>query len=110
MKNFIKITGCLVILCGSGTGILRADGQSAPAEAKKVSEAQFDKRLPPVLPGEELSDGKNTMKVWSTTGPVPVAQPPQPWNQNSNQGTVNYGQTGSVGVIIDRRDEYARPK
>ena len=60
----------------------RADGEGRQAvkpapTPNQASDASFDKRLPPVLPGEELSDGGRTMKVWSTAGPVPAATPPE---------------------------------
>ena len=66
---------------------------------KNGSDATFDKRLPPVLPGEEVNDGNRKMKVWSTAGPVPVAPQPEPWNPKSS----NKLESGSVGVIVDRR-------
>lgn len=67
--------------------------------AEKRADAQVDRRLPPVYPGEEVSDGKKTIKVWSTSGPVPVNRPaaaPQPFDQNV-QGT------GPISVIVDER-------
>jgi hypothetical protein len=39
------------------------------------SAASFDKRLPPVVPGESHPDGRQEMNIWSTSGPVPVPRP-----------------------------------
>jgi hypothetical protein len=66
------------------------------------SDASFDKRLPPVLPGEEVSDGKNRMKMWSTTGPVPVAPAPEPWKESVQERNRLWG--SGVGVIVDQRE------
>lgn len=64
------------------------------------SDASFDKRLPPVFPGEEVRDNGKKIKVWSTSGPVPVSPPPQPFD------TYNGRQLPSgTGVIVDRRRE-----
>ena len=66
------------------------------------SDASFDKRLPPVFPGEEVSDGRETMKVWSSSGPVPVGQAPEPWRKH---GGARYDAPAGVGVIVDRRED-----
>ena len=64
------------------------------------SDATFDKRLPPVLPGETVTDSGRKMKVWSTSGPVPVGSPPEPWK---NDSSLTVGESGSgVSVIVDR--------
>lgn len=53
----------------------------------------FDKRLPPVMPGETvLTEQGDKIKVWSSAGPVPVQQQPQ------QQGS------GPIGVIVDGRN------
>lgn len=76
-----------------------ADGFAAPKAPAAGSDAQFDKRLPPVLPGEEVKDGKQTLKVWSTTGGVPVSQAPEPWRDSNLRG----GRLpAEVGVIVER--------
>lgn len=41
---------------------------------RTAREVTSDKRLPPVIPGESVSDGKKSMKMWSTAGPVPVTK------------------------------------
>lgn len=86
-----------------------ADGEPASNQESSTStgsDAQFDKRLPPVIPGEEVSDGKNKIKMWSTTGPVPVGEAPEPWKKD-----VQEIAPGGVGVIVDRdenRRDYRR--
>lgn len=56
------------------------------------SAASFDKRLPPVIPGEEISDGKHTIKVWSTSGDVHgLEAPPTPYIPST------------VNIIVDDR-------
>ena len=64
-----------------------------------ASDASFDKRLPPVLPGERMNDSGRNVRVWSTAGPVPVSKAPEPWNDKKVVG----GQGSSVSVIVDRR-------
>jgi hypothetical protein len=102
----------LILLLGmlSFSSVAYADGEREASEftvqANEIpeatpngaSDASFDKRLPPVLPGEEVSDGRKKMKVWSTSGPVPVSPPPEPWVQGNTQ-------PGSVSVIVDQRNK-----
>ena len=86
-----------------------ADGERdsfrVPQDNAEISkaDAQFDKRLPPVLPGEEVSDGKNKMKVWSSSGPVPVGRAPEPW---AEPGKTRI--SPEVGVVIDQREALPR--
>jgi hypothetical protein len=57
---------------------------------------QYDKRLPPVLPGEEVvTETGQRMRVWSSSGPVPINPPPQPQQLG-----------GGVPVIVDGRGQY----
>lgn len=44
-------------------------------KVKGNSMAEFDKRLPPVLPGQEITNGDQKMNVWSTSGSVRPAIP-----------------------------------
>lgn len=57
--------------------------------------SRADKRLPPVFPGEEVQDGQNKIKVWSTTGQVADGQVPQAPNLNTDGSQV------IGGVIVD---------
>lgn len=81
-------------------------------EVNKASNASFDKRLPPVLPGEVLNDGHSKTKVWSTAGPLGgsayVPQPPQPPQAPGYAG--NNPVVGDVDVIVDTRDGHRRHK
>ena len=60
---------------------------------------QYDKRLPPVLPGEEIvTESGKKMRVWSSAGPVPVMQQPTP------QYPYGAGYGGWPPVIVDERN------
>ena len=77
---------------GDGVGAAPAAGQDEPTTR------QDDDRLPPVLPGEEVvTQTGQKMRVWSSSGPVPVNQQPtqQPWG-----GGYPYG---GPAVIVDGR-------
>ncbi|NDC39530.1 MAG: hypothetical protein EBZ48_16075, partial [Proteobacteria bacterium] len=87
---------------------VEADGSPTPgtraksgAEKVGADAAVADPRIPPVFPGEEVRDGDKVMKMWSTSGPVPVAQPPEPWPARSGAAVVGNG--SGVGVIVDAR-------
>jgi hypothetical protein len=76
----------------------------AAATPNTASDASFDKRLPPVLPGEIVSDNGRKMRVWSTAGPVPVASAPEPWKQDLGHLSPN-----GIGVIVDQRKDVSHP-
>jgi hypothetical protein len=69
--------------------------------AKAGSAAGFDKRLPPVIPGENIQHNGRTMKVWSSAGPVPVG--PAPVAPQAPQVGGQLGTAGNIGVIVDQR-------
>ncbi len=71
-------------------------------EQANGSAASFDKRLPPVIPGEEIQDGNKKIKVWSTSGNVGASEPPRPPEFPHHDRTVK-DQTGGAGVIVDGR-------
>lgn len=60
---------------------------------------KLDPRLPPLLPGEPVVRGGKKMHMWSTSGPVPVSEPPEPF-QGQQKIDVD-----DVDVIIDRRSD-----
>ena len=64
--------------------------------------APFDKRMPPVIPGEEVHSGRKTIKVWSTSGSVSASEPPAPPSApllpNRNDSHL-----GSIAVAVDGR-------
>jgi hypothetical protein len=73
-------------------------------EDRNPSAATFDKRLPPVIPGEEISDGKDRMNVWSTSGNVVGAVVPSAPTVNSNTTDAhNRTVKPAIGVIVDQR-------
>ena len=107
----MKLVAIPVIFCLSIFTSVNAlaDGAAVEGEAASVAEgtpnqasdASFDKRLPPVLPGEQVNDSGRKMKVWSTAGPVPVSSaPPEPYQENQIRNTERIM---GGGVIIDRR-------
>lgn len=78
----------LTAACMFGVSNARADGypqqESSARENWTASEnsaanqgagGDMDPRLPPVLPGETIVRNGRTMKMWSTSGPVPVSPP-----------------------------------
>ena len=77
-------------------------GRAAPTP-NQASDASFDKRLPPVLPGEEVADGERTMRVWSSSGPVSVAQPPEPFEGRAERKVLEGISRGAMGVVVDGR-------
>lgn len=89
-----------------------ADGDGEPSSRSRVEEQAsssaetspqlLDKRLPAVMPGQEVTANGKKMKVWSSSGPVPVSEPPEPWRRDSGQIHVN---ESGVGVIVDQRDK-----
>ena len=103
----------LVVLAALFPLVSRADGaesegcdpyktqcgaRSIDLPANAASDASFDQRLPPVLPGEEVNDSGQRMKVWSSAGPVPINN----LNAWGTGGTPIPG-LGGIGVIVDRR-------
>jgi hypothetical protein len=78
-----------------------------PEAAVRVSNSgtskQYDKRLPPVLPGElVVTEEGERMRVWSSAGPVPVNPPPQPQPLAGNGALP--------GVIVDNRAPQPLPQ
>ena len=111
-----KIHLIVVLSAGVLLGLpssIRADGvsevESPVTEPRQVdtddskSAVSFDKRLPPVLPGESHPDGRQEMNVWSTSGPVPVSKAPEPFKKYDARELVN----GGVSVIVDEREKVA---
>ena len=69
------------------------------------SERINDKRLPALLPGEEVKVGGNKIKVWTTAGEVPVSQPPEPWNKHQDGTHLNANGQGISVIVDDRKKE-----
>jgi hypothetical protein len=68
LKKYILV---LVVLLLPFNGLF---SEGLNHKTRTTTELAKDKRLPPVVPGESVSDGKKSMKVWSTAGPVPVTK------------------------------------
>ena len=102
-QNEIAILS-LVFVCSLPVGLfaqVRDDyrvGTAVPTIASGA-DAQFDKRLPPVIPGEEVRDGNSRIKAWSTSGQLgsaPAAEPPRPPQAGTSQQIP-------LGVVVDSR-------
>lgn len=107
----LALLGLIAILAPN---LVRADGESenhewaAPSQVapKKDSARINDPRLPPLLPGEEVNAGGNTIRMWTTSGPVPVSEAPEPFAAPSapRLGTHHdQSELGDIGVIVDQR-------
>jgi len=103
MKQILQMGAAsflLITFYARADGTERTDWTAQPQEPKSTSSAaSLDKRLPPVLPGEEISTGKKTIKVWSTAGSPSVGAP-----QLQQQPPAR-----DVSVIVDgRNDDHKR--
>lgn len=101
-----KLLGSLLLLNGLlflGSVSAFGDGEVVEADHAAIrlhtpTTRQYNDRLPPVLPGEEIvTETGQKMRVWSSAGPVPVN--PQPTAQPLPDGRS----VGGVGVIVDSR-------
>lgn len=77
-------------------------------ETNEASNASFDKRLPPVLPGEVVNDGHSKTKVWSTSGPVPGSAPPSAPQAPAVKSSAAEAWPGIGSVIVDQRGDKKR--
>jgi hypothetical protein len=89
----VALLTCL--LCVGAARDLRADQvQDDQLKPQEPTTRQYNNRLPPVIPGEEIvTETGQKMRVWSSAGPVPVN--PRPTSQTYN-GTL-------PSVIVDGR-------
>ena len=78
-------------------GAAEAAGQGS--QVTQASDASFDKRLPPVLPGERMKNQGHDVRVWSTAGEVPVNPAPEPFkDQQMIDDFVR-----NKGIVVDAR-------
>jgi hypothetical protein len=99
-------------LCGyadSGQLPQKGNPQLAAVEHAATTTRQYNDRLPPVMPGEEIvTETGQKIKTWSSSGPVPVNRRPEPQigagNPQGGNGWVGSG----VGVIVDGRESGGR--
>jgi hypothetical protein len=106
--------------------ILLADGAPKVATEKEVIRVpaeQIDPRLPPVIPGQQVTAGGKRHVVISTAGPVPVSPAPEApapgYSENSasryegsgyhsgsgahKNNTHTLHNSGVTGIIVDKR-------
>jgi len=81
--------------------IIPASGLCEEKTPEQEEEQTFDPRLPPVLPGEEVQVGDETMKVWSTGG-SPSSEAPPPREE------IQWFPPAIDRVIIREREEQRR--
>jgi hypothetical protein len=77
----------------------RASAPNPEANLAPGSDASFDKRLPPVLPGESVPNSGKRMKIWSTGGELASQKPPRP---ESTCRVLKDTKTGKVSELCDR--------
>ncbi len=99
------LTAFLFIL--SSVPFVFADGDNLESNTGTAFDTHSDKRLPPVLPGEEVQVGGKRVKVISTSGPVPVGSPTD-LNPDRLSGEDIKDALGKGGVIVDNRPADAR--
>ena len=91
-------------ICESGTEC----APEAPAEgSKRTFVPKLNKRLPPVIPGQVVEVDGQKIKVWSSAGPVPVGNPPEPWREYNSRSYLDV--PGGVDVIVDDRQKGGGP-
>ncbi|MBX7143058.1 MAG: hypothetical protein K1X79_01270 [Oligoflexia bacterium] len=109
----ILLSAALLAAQSALPGLSRADGQEASSgiEQRQASVAHapraVDKRMPPVVPGQAVNDGKKDMNVWSTSGPVPISEPPQALEPRHDRGLAV--QERPSEIIVDTRKQPAAP-
>lgn len=99
---FLPILVCAFALILPLSREARADeaGLEQAAGTYTPTSKQYDKRLPPVLPGEVVvTEEGQKMRVWSSSGPVPVNPRPTPQTYNG----------GMPGLILDGRGGPQQP-
>lgn len=97
----VLVAACAGTLeCAYGDGKSTSESSSGnPQGYRKPTTRQYNDRLPPVIPGEEIvTETGQKIKTWSSAGPVPV-------NRQPPQQVVGNG-TGGIGVIVDGRERY----
>lgn len=83
--------------------------QRATVEHPTTTTRQYNDRLPPVMPGEEIvTETGQKMKTWSSSGPVPVNRRQDPQIGTGNAQTGNGWVGNGVGVIVDGREHAGR--
>ena len=77
---------------------------SETAAGKETDARALDKRLPPLLPGEEVTTQGKTMKIWTSSGPVSVGDVHKPASPDTKDSTsLGKSDIDDVDIIVDRR-------
>lgn len=106
MRSIIAaaITSFSVLCSWNAAQADQGESGGVPQQVDKLTTRQYNNRLPPVLPGEEVvTETGQKMRVWSSSGPVPVNPRPTPQLLNGNGGN------GFGGVIVDGRPRDGKP-
>lgn len=82
----------------SADGLAYEQPRQEAAEPDYIPDSERSKRLPPLLPGQEVSHGGRKMRVWTTVGPVPVSPAPEPFKDREQVVTPG-------SVIVDSREQ-----
>ncbi len=98
--------------------LLAGDGDSGrrviDTDSDRTDKQNFDKRLPPVVPGGEIFLNGKRIRVISTSGPVPVSPPPEAPTAAcvpSKEGDCSKSRdNGSISVIVDERGDRHKPR
>ena len=105
MLKFLVFPLCVLILPSLGVCDGMDVSQNRVHPAPEITEApDLDKRLPPVIPGQKIEVSGQKMRVWSTSGPVPVSPVPRPPRNTPDTGRIQGG-NGDISVIVDRRGD-----
>ena len=107
MRYLFALSPLFIVVAVSSfcTPVTWADGNgsTAPDRVGNPTSRQYDQRLPPVIPGEEVvTEGGQRMRVWSSSGPVPINPVPTPQTLNGNGNGTGYGPAVIVDGRIDR--------
>lgn len=102
MRGIVTFMGVVGVVLGLTVTTAVADQVSEDSSEDSKSRApttrQYDSRLPPLLPGEEVvTETGQRMRTWSSAGPVPVNPRPTP------QTLQNLNGNGGAAIIIDGR-------
>lgn len=85
-KVSLAVALCAGLMSVGVAANVRADQvQEDQAKPQEPTTRQYNNRLPPVIPGEEIvTETGQKMRVWSSAGPVPVNPRPTPQTFNGN--------------------------
>lgn len=90
---------CTSPVSADGADEISQPGQLPELSRERESAASFDRRLPPVIPGEQIRDGNRSMSVISTAGEVA----PYDKSVRAPQADMPANLAGVGGVIVDQR-------